>query len=118
MDQVESLLRERRFDDARGALDQVTYDAAPGRATALRGRLAALQGDCVKAKQLFDQAERKAPACAPRTASSASRLKNNCDSARRVVPIPRWARLATWAQLQRYFPAAKWFSWPLRTISS
>jgi hypothetical protein len=59
LDQVESLLREKRFEEARGALDQATKDAEPGRATALGGRLAALQGDCVKAKQLFDQAEKE-----------------------------------------------------------
>jgi hypothetical protein len=59
LDQVADLLREKRFDDARGVLDQVTNDAEPGRATALRGRLAALLGDCVKAKQLFDQAEKE-----------------------------------------------------------
>ena len=59
LDLVESLLREKRFDDARGALNQVTKDAEPGRATALRGRLAALQGDCLKAKELFDQAEKE-----------------------------------------------------------
>ncbi len=59
LDMVERQLREKRFDAARGALDRVTRDAEPGRATALRGRLAALQGDCVKAKQLFDQAEKE-----------------------------------------------------------
>jgi hypothetical protein len=59
LEQVANLLREKRFNDARGALEQVTADAEPGRATALRGRLAALLGDCVKAKQLFDQAEKE-----------------------------------------------------------
>jgi hypothetical protein len=59
MDQVEILLRDKHFEDAGVALDQVTKDAEPGRATALRGRLAALQGDCAKAKQLFDQAEKE-----------------------------------------------------------
>ena len=59
LDEVESLLRDKRFEDARSALDRVTKDAEPGRATALLGRLAALQGDCVKAKQLFDQAEKE-----------------------------------------------------------
>jgi hypothetical protein len=41
----------------KSALDQILSDAEPGRATALRGRLAAMLGDCVKAKQLFDQGE-------------------------------------------------------------
>lgn len=59
LDKVEDLLRQKRFDDARGALDQITKDAEPGRATALRGRLAALLGDCRKAQQLFDQAEKE-----------------------------------------------------------
>ena len=54
LDLVASLLREKRFDDARGALGQVIKDAEPGRATTLQGRLAALQSDCAKAKELFE----------------------------------------------------------------
>lgn len=50
------LLDQRRFDDARRVLEEVTNDAPRGRATALRGRLSALQGDCVTAIRLFDEA--------------------------------------------------------------
>jgi hypothetical protein len=58
------LLDQKRFDDARRVLDLVTKDAPPGRASALRGRLAALQGDCVTAIRLFDKAECEA-GCVP-----------------------------------------------------
>jgi hypothetical protein len=51
------LLDQRKFNEARDTLNQVSGDAPPGRATMLRGRLAALQGDCVTANKLFDQAE-------------------------------------------------------------
>jgi hypothetical protein len=54
---VEKLLDKRAFDEARRLLDQVTEDAPRGRASALRGRLAALQGDCVTATRLFNQAD-------------------------------------------------------------
>jgi hypothetical protein len=58
------LLDQKRLDDARRVLDQVTKDAPRGRALALRGKLAALQGDCVTAIRLFDKAESEG-ACAP-----------------------------------------------------
>jgi thioredoxin-like negative regulator of GroEL len=51
------LLDQKRFDDARRVLEEVTKDAPRGRVTALRGRLAALQGDCVTAIPLFHKAE-------------------------------------------------------------
>ena len=60
------LLDQKKFNEARETLRQVTADAPPGRATALRGRLAALQGDCVTANKLFDQAELEGGAgCVP-----------------------------------------------------
>ena len=41
-------------------------DAPLGRATALRGKLAALEGDCVTANRLFDRADAEGgPGCAP-----------------------------------------------------
>jgi hypothetical protein len=51
------LLDQKRFDDARRVLDNVTKDAPRSTASALRGRLAALQGDCKTAIRLFDQAD-------------------------------------------------------------
>ena len=60
------LLDQKRFDDARRVLEQVTKDAPRGRASALRGRLAALQGDCVTAIRLFDNADAEGkPGCVP-----------------------------------------------------
>ena len=53
------LLDQKRFEEARRVLDQVTKDAEHGRAAALRGKLAALQGDCKTASRLFAQAERE-----------------------------------------------------------
>jgi hypothetical protein len=47
------LLKQNRFDDAQRMLDQVTKDAPCGEASVLRGRLAALQGDCATANKLF-----------------------------------------------------------------
>jgi hypothetical protein len=58
------LLDQKRLNDARRVLDLVTKDAAPGRASALRARLAALEGDCVTAMRLFDKAESEA-GCVP-----------------------------------------------------
>jgi hypothetical protein len=52
-----NLMDVKRFDEARRVLDKVTKDAPPGRASALRGRLAALQGDCGTAIKLFDKAD-------------------------------------------------------------
>jgi len=51
------LLNQNRFDDVRRMLDQVTNDAPYGEASALRGKLAALQGDCATANELFDRAK-------------------------------------------------------------
>jgi hypothetical protein len=63
---VASLLDRKQLDEARRVLDEVTGDAPHGRATALRGKLAALQGDCATALKLFDQAELEiGPGCAP-----------------------------------------------------
>jgi hypothetical protein len=63
---VAKLLDRKAFDEARTTLAKVTADAPPGRATALRGRLAALQGDCVTATKLFDQADLEGGAgCSP-----------------------------------------------------
>jgi hypothetical protein len=60
------LLDQKRLDEARHVLDQVTKDAGRGRASALRGKLAALQGDCATAIRLFAQAEREGGCgCAP-----------------------------------------------------
>jgi hypothetical protein len=60
------LLDQKRFDDARRVLDQVTRDAPRGRGSALRGRLAALQGDCLSAIRLFDKADAESePGCVP-----------------------------------------------------
>jgi hypothetical protein len=59
LDSAEELLRQKRFEDARVALTQVTKDSPAGRASGLLGRLAALQGDCVTATRLFDQAEKE-----------------------------------------------------------
>lgn len=53
------LLDQKRFDEARHVLDQVTKDTERGRALALRGKLAALQGDCATAIRLYAQAERE-----------------------------------------------------------
>ena len=63
---VTNLLEQKQFDEARRVLDQVTEDAPRGRANALRGRLAALQGDCATAMKLFDKAESEGGAgCVP-----------------------------------------------------
>ncbi len=51
------LLDQNRFDEGQRMLDQVTKDAPCGGASALRGRLAALQGDCATASKLFDKTE-------------------------------------------------------------
>jgi fructose 1,6-bisphosphatase len=60
------LLDQKRFDDARRVLDQVTSDAPRGRGSALRGRLAALQSDCITAIRLFDNADAEGePGCVP-----------------------------------------------------
>ena len=58
------LLDQKRLDDARRVLDQVTKDAPRAHALVLHGRLAALQGDCVTATKLFDKAESEGE-CAP-----------------------------------------------------
>jgi hypothetical protein len=63
LDEAERLLKGKRLDEARRVLDEVTSDARAGGATALRGQLAALSGDCVTATRLFDQAERKEEGC-------------------------------------------------------
>jgi hypothetical protein len=66
LEKASDLMDVRRFDDARRVLDEVTEDAPPGRASALRGRLAALQGDCVTAIKLFDKADAEGGGgCAP-----------------------------------------------------
>lgn len=60
------LLDQKQFAEARRLLDQVTQDAPRGRAAVLRGRLAALQGDCVTARKMFDRADAEGGAgCAP-----------------------------------------------------
>jgi hypothetical protein len=59
LDKAKDLMSVRRFEDARTVLDGVTKDAPPGRALALRGRLAALQGDCKTALKLFDEADKE-----------------------------------------------------------
>jgi hypothetical protein len=61
---ADNLLDQKRLDDARRVLDQVTKDAPRAEASVLRGRLAALQGDCVTADKFFDQAECES-GCAP-----------------------------------------------------
>lgn len=53
------LLDQKRLDEARRVLDQVTKDAERWRAATLRGKLAALQGDCKTALRLFAQVERE-----------------------------------------------------------
>ena len=53
-------MRVKGFDEARHQLEEVTQDAPPGRAWALRGTLAALQGDCKTALKLFDKADEEA----------------------------------------------------------
>jgi hypothetical protein len=60
LDQAKNLMDVKRFDEARAVLDAVTKDAEPGRASALRGRLAAMQGDCAAALKLFDKADEEA----------------------------------------------------------
>ena len=64
LDLAAKLLDQRRLDDARRVLEQVTKDAPRGHALVVRGRLAALQGDCVTAIRLFDKAESEGE-CAP-----------------------------------------------------
>lgn len=60
------LLDQKQFAEARWLLDQVTQDAPRGRASVLRGRLAALQGDCLTARKMFDRADAEGGAgCAP-----------------------------------------------------
>jgi len=56
-EKASNLLDGRRFDEARHVLDEVTDDAPKGRACALKGKLAALQGDCATAIKLFDEAD-------------------------------------------------------------
>jgi len=51
------LLDQKQFAEARRLLDQVTQDAPRGRAAVLHGRLAALQGDCMTARRMFDRAD-------------------------------------------------------------
>jgi hypothetical protein len=62
---ADELLDEKQFDAARRTLDRVTKDAPRGRALALRGRLAALQGDCATALELFDESDAEGGTCAP-----------------------------------------------------
>ena len=63
---VAKLLDQKQFEQASRLLDQVTTDAPRGRPAALRGKLAALQGDCVTAVKLFDRADAEGGAgCAP-----------------------------------------------------
>ena len=57
LQKAENLVEAKRFDEARQVLDDVTEDAPRGRATALHGRIAALQGDCAAAIKLFDEAD-------------------------------------------------------------
>jgi hypothetical protein len=53
------LVDQKRFDDAHRVLDEVTQDTDRGRAAELRGKLAALQGDCATANRLFDEADKE-----------------------------------------------------------
>jgi hypothetical protein len=59
-EKASNLMSVKRFEEARRMLDEVTEDAPRGRASALRGRLAALQGDCATAIKLFDKADEEA----------------------------------------------------------
>jgi hypothetical protein len=61
---AEELLEAKLLEAALETLEQVTTDAPAGRALRLRGKAAALQGDCVTATKLFDRAELEG-ACAP-----------------------------------------------------
>src|SRR5262249_23910121 len=51
------LLDQKRLDEERRVLGQVTKDAEPWRVSALRGKRGALQGDCVTVIRLFAKAE-------------------------------------------------------------
>lgn len=75
LSQADELLDRKQLNEARGILDRVTQDAPAGRATASRGKLAALTGDCPTALRLFDQAEREGT-CAPLEARELCPTKN------------------------------------------
>jgi hypothetical protein len=61
---ADELLAGNQLEAAREVLERVTKDAPAGRALVLRGKLAALQGDCATATKLFDRAELEG-GCAP-----------------------------------------------------
>ena len=60
---ADDLLDQKQFDEARRTLDQVTKDAPRGHALTSRARMAALQGDCVTALALADQADAEGGTC-------------------------------------------------------
>lgn len=61
---VSKLLDQKQYEEARQTLDRVTADAPAGQVLALRGRLAALQGNCREALELFAKAEEEGgPGC-------------------------------------------------------
>jgi hypothetical protein len=66
LNRAERLLDERKLEEARVLLAEISGDAPLGKESALRGKLAALEGDCATATLLFDKAEMEGgPGCVP-----------------------------------------------------